>query len=221
MIKIILADDHTIVREGLKQILLVAGELTIVGEASDGHEVMRLIRETACDVLLLDMSMPGKNGVELIKQVKNEKPKIRVLVLSMHEEQHYAARTIKAGASGYLSKESASAQLISAIHKVAGGGIFISASVAEYIALSSLLETPALPHTLLSNREYQVFHLLVSGYSVSDIAGQLHVSIKTVSTHKTRLMQKMNLVNHTEMIRYALEHNLIDAFNTSSGLSAL
>lgn len=210
MIRIVIADDHTIVREGLKQILLTDPEIRIVGEARDGVEVMSCVRELDFDLLLLDMSMPKKSGIELIKQIKGEKPKLRVLVLSMHEEQQYAIRAIKSGASGYLTKESAPAQLLSAIHKVAAGGAFISAAVAEQLVLDATRQFEALPHTALSDREYQVFQLLVSGKTVSDIAEQLNLSVKTVSTHKARLMEKMGMSNPAELIRYAIAHRLVD-----------
>ncbi|HYT46979.1 MAG TPA: response regulator transcription factor [Burkholderiales bacterium] len=210
MIRIVVADDHTIVREGLKQVLSAASDLSIVGEAQNGHEVLQRVRELEFDVLLLDMSMPGKSGIELIKQVRAEKPKLRVLVLSMHQEQQYAVRAIKAGASGYLTKESASAQLVSAIRKVAGGGAFITEAVAEQLALGAMPQADGPPHSALSDREFQVFRLLVSGKAVSSIAGELNLSVKTVSTHKARIMQKMNMSNPTELIRYALQHRLID-----------
>ncbi len=210
MIRIVIADDHTIVREGLKQVLSAASDLTVVGEAQNGQEVMQRVRELEFDVLLLDMSMPGKSGIELIKQVRAEKPKLRVLVLSMHQEQQYAVRAIKAGASGYLTKESASAQLVSAIRKVAGGGAFITEAVAEQLALGAMPQADGPPHSALSDREFQVFRLLVSGKAVSNIADELNLSVKTVSTHKARIMQKMNMSNPTELIRYALQHRLID-----------
>ncbi len=210
MIRIVVADDHTIVREGLKQVLSAASDLSIVGEAQNGHEVLQRVRELEFDVLLLDMSMPGKSGIELIKQVRAEKPKLRVLVLSMHQEQQYAVRAIKAGASGYLTKESASAQLVSAIRKVAGGGAFITEAVAEQLALGAMPQADGPPHSALSDREFQVFRLLVSGKAVSSIADELNLSVKTVSTHKARIMQKMNMSNPTELIRYALQHRLID-----------
>src|SRR5262249_55603790 len=178
--------------------------------ASDGFEVMQRVRELDFDVLLLDMSMPGKSGVELIKQVKGEKPRLRVLVLSMHEEQQYAIRAIKAGASGYLTKESASGQLVSALHKVAAGGVFITPAVAEQLALGAMPQTDAEPHTLLSDREFQVFELLVAGKGVTEIGERLNLSVKTVSTHKARLMQKMGMSNQAELIRYAITHKLID-----------
>lgn len=212
MIRVVIADDHTIVREGLKQ-LLAGPDFNIVGEACDGQEVMQRVRELEFDVLLLDMSMPKKSGMELIKQVKSEKPKLRVLVLSMHEEQQYAVRAIKAGASGYLTKESASSQLIQAIRKVAAGGAFISAAVAEQLALAAMPEVGGLPHKSLSDREYQVFQLLVAGKTVTDIAAQLNLSVKTISTHKARLLEKMGMTSTTELVRYAMMHRLVDDAN--------
>jgi len=210
MTRILIADDHTIMREGLKQLLANEADLVIVAEARDGHEVLKLIRELDLDVLLLDMSMPGRSGIELIKQVKTEKPRLRLLVLRMYQENQYAVRAIKAGASGYLTKDSAPTQLVSAIRKVAAGGAFITADVAEQLARGAMPDVTGLPHTALSDREYQVFQLLVSGISVSDIADRLNVSVKTVSTHKARLMEKMGIGNQAELIRYALRHRLIE-----------
>ncbi|HET7548359.1 MAG TPA: response regulator transcription factor, partial [Usitatibacter sp.] len=163
MIRIVLADDHTIVREGLKQLLAAAGDLEVVGEAEDGFAVIERVRALDFDLLLLDMSMPGKSGIELIKQVKAEKPKLRVLVLSMHEEHQYAVRAIRAGASGYLTKESASGQLVEAIRKVASGGAFISSAVAEQLALGAMPDAQGAPHEALSDREFQVFRMLAEG----------------------------------------------------------
>jgi DNA-binding NarL/FixJ family response regulator len=210
MIRIVLADDHTIVREGLKQLLGAAGDLDIVGEARDGHEVMERVRTLDFDLLLLDMSMPGKSGIELIKQVRAERPKLRILVLSMHEEHQYAVRAIRAGASGYLTKESATRQLVDAIRKVATGGAFISAEVAQQLALGAMPDAKGPLHTTLSDREFEVFKLLVDGVSVSDIAERLHLSVKTVSTHKSNIMQKMNMSSPTELIRYAIAERLVD-----------
>ena len=210
MIRIVLADDHTIVREGLKQILAGAEDFEVIDEARDGHEVMARVRELEFDVLLLDMSMPGKSGMDLIKQVKTEKPRLRILVLSMHQEHQYAVRAVKAGASGYLTKESASTLLVSAIRKVAGGGAFISPEVAEQLALGAMPHSDGPPHNTLSDREYQIFRLLVSGKTVTDIAAQLNLSDKTVSTHKARLLEKLNISNQTELVHYALRHRLID-----------
>jgi DNA-binding NarL/FixJ family response regulator len=210
VIRVVIADDHTIVREGLKQLLFAASDVEVVDEARDGHDVLRIARESEFEVLLLDLSMPGKAGMDLIKQVKGEKPKLRILVLSMHAEHQYAVRAIRAGASGYLTKDSASTQLLSAIRKVAGGGAVISAEVAEQLALSAMPHADGPPHASLSDREYQVFQRLVRGASVSDIAQQLNLSVKTISTHKARLMEKMGLANQTELIHYAIRHRLTD-----------
>ena len=210
MIRIVIADDHTIVREGLKQLLGAAGDLAIAGEARDGHEVLKRVRELEFDVLLLDMSMPGKSGIELIKLVKAEKPKLRVLVLSMHEEHQYAVRAIRAGAAGYLTKESASSQLVEAIRKVAGGGAFISAAVAEQLALGAMPDAQGPLHGTLSDREFQVFRMLAEGKSISDIAERLSLSVKTVSTHKANILHKMNMATSGDLIRYAIAHRLVE-----------
>ncbi|MDB5880715.1 MAG: two component transcriptional regulator, LuxR family [Ramlibacter sp.] len=211
MTRIVIADDHAIVREGLKRIVAAAAELDVVDEAADGNEVMRVVREREFDVLVLDLSMPGRSCMELIKLVKSERPKLRILVLSMHQELQYAVRAIKSGASGYLTKESAPEQLVQAIQKIAGGGAYISAEVAEQLALGAMpgAQTAA-PHQSLSDREFQVFQLLVAGTSVTDIAGRLMLSVKTVSTHKANLMQKLGLGNQSELVRYALRHGLAD-----------
>jgi DNA-binding NarL/FixJ family response regulator len=214
MIRIVIADDHTIVREGLKQLLAAAGDINVVGEARNGQDVMQQVRSNDFDILLLDMSMPGKSGTELIKQVKDEKPKLRILVLSMHEEHQYAVRAIRSGASGYLTKDSASTQLVTAIRKVSTGGAFISAEVAEALALSAMRQDEGPPHTTLSDREYQVFQMLASGTSVSEIASRLNLSVKTVSTHKARLLEKLGARNQTDLVHYALKHRLIGDPNT-------
>lgn len=208
MIRIVIADDHAIVREGLKRIVGDVDGLQVAGEAADGTEVMQRVRELDFDVLVLDLSMPGRSGMELIKLVKAEKPKLRILVLSMHQETQYAVRAIKSGASGYLTKESAPAQLEQAIRKIAGGGAYISAEVAEQLALGAMPGSEAPPHESLSDREFQVFKLLVEGVSVTDIGTRLNLSVKTVSTHKSNLMQKLGLSNQSELVRYAMKHGL-------------
>ena len=212
MIRIVIADDHAIVREGLKRIVSASDDMELVGEAADGTEVMQRVRELSFDVLMLDLSMPGRSGMELIKLVHAEKPRLRILVLSMHQELQYAVRAIKSGASGYLTKESAPSLLEQAIRKLAGGGAFISAEVAEQLALGAMPGNETLPHESLSNREFEVFRLLVAGVSVTDIGLGLKLSVKTVSSHKANLMHKMGLQNQSELIRYALKHGLIDAF---------
>ncbi len=210
MIRVVLADDHTIVRTGLREILADTGDIEVVGEATNGHEVLARVRELDFDVLVLDISMPGRSGIELIKMVKAEKSRLRVLVLSMHSEEQYAVRALKAGASGYLTKESAADELVAAIRRLAAGGAYISPETAERLALDLGPATAAAPHTLLSDREYQVFEMIVAGRSVTEIAEQLFLSVKTVSTHKTRIMQKMGAANQADLIRYAIRHKLVD-----------
>ena len=211
MIRIVIADDHTIVREGLKQLLANDEAFQVAGEARDGHEVMQRVRQLDFDVLLLDLSMPGKSGIDLIKQAKSERPKLRILVLSMHEEHQYAVRAIRAGASGYLTKESAPNDLIRALHRVAAGGAYITPEVAEQLALGVMPNSDQAPHTTLSDREFQVLRMLADGASVSDIAARINLSVKTVSTHKARLMQKLGVSTTNELLRYAIQHRLTDS----------
>lgn len=208
MTHVLIADDHAIVREGLKRILEGQDAIEIAGEATNGHEVIDQVRRGGFDILLLDLSMPGRSGIELIKQVKEESPKLRVLVLTMHEEDQYAVRAIRAGASGYLTKESAPGQLVSAIRRLAEGRLYISPSVAEQLALEMQPRNDEEPHKLLSDREFEVFQLLVDGRSISDIATQLHLSVKTVSTHKTRILQKMSATSVADLVRYAIRHRI-------------
>ena len=210
MIRVLLADDHAIVRAGLKEILADTGDIAVAAEATNGQEVMARIRGHDYDVVVLDMSMPGRSGIELIKQVKDEKPKLRILVLTMHSEEQYAVRALKAGASGYLTKDSAAEQLVAAIRKIAAGGAYVSPETAERLALGASPRADAAPHTLLSDREFQVLQLIAGGQSVGEIAKRLAVSVRTVSTHKTRVLHKMGLANRAELIRYALEHKLLD-----------
>jgi DNA-binding NarL/FixJ family response regulator len=210
MTRIVIADDHAIVREGLKRIVSTGGEFEIVGEAGDGDAVMRLVRGEEFDVLVMDLSMPGRSGMELIRLVKAEKPKLRILVLSMHQEVQYAVRAIKSGASGYLTKESAPTLLEQALRKVAAGGAYISAEVAEQLALGAMPGGEKAPHETLSDREFEVFRLLVAGESVTEIGGKLHLSAKTVSTHKSNLMQKLGIQNAADLVRYAIKHGLGD-----------
>ena len=210
MIRIVIADDHAIVREGLKRIVDSADDLQVVGEAADGTEVVERVREIDFDVLVLDLSMPGRSGMELIRLVKAQQPRLRILVLSMHQELQYAVRAIKSGASGYLTKESAPAQLVLALRKIAGGGAYISAEVAEQLALGAMPGAQADVHESLSDREMQVFRCLAAGESVTDIASRLNLSVKTVSSHKANLMHKMSLANQSELVRYAIRHGLAE-----------
>jgi DNA-binding NarL/FixJ family response regulator len=210
--RILVADDHAIVREGLKRILAGDPSFALAGEAKDGHEALAAVRAGGFDVLLLDLSMPGRSGIELVRQVKAERPELRVLVLSMHDEQQYAVRAIRAGASGYLTKDAAPTQLLAALRKIASGGLFITPAVAEALALD--LQAPAgeaLPHKRLSDREHEVFLLLAAGQSVTAIAERLHLSVKTVSTHKTHIHEKLGLGSLAELVRYAVTHKLLDS----------
>jgi len=210
MIRVLIADDHAVVRAGLKQILAENADVRVVAEAASGNDTLNAVRTDHFDVIVLDMSMPGRSGLDLIRQVKQEQPQARVLVLSMHQEDQYAVRALKAGASGYLNKDSAPEMLVGAIRKVAAGGAFISPAIAEQLAQGVIRSDERLPHTLLSDREFQVFQSLANGESVSAIADKLSLSVKTVSTHKTRIMQKMGMQAAADLIRYALEHGLIE-----------
>ena len=210
MIRVLLADDHAMVRAGLKEILAATGDIQVAGEAANGQEALAQVRERDYDVAVLDMSMPGRNGIELIKLVKAEKAKLKILVLSMHGEAQYAVRALKAGASGYLTKESAADQLVAAIRRIAAGGAYVTPETAQRLALDAAPRTDAAPHTLLSDREFQVFQMIANGAAVGAIAKQLSLSVKTVSTHKTRIMEKMGLANQSELIRYAIENKLLD-----------
>ena len=209
MTRVLLADDHAMVRAGLKEILAATGDIAVVAEATNGAEVLAAVRSGEYDVAILDMSMPGRSGIELIKLVKAERPKLRILVLSMHSEEQYAVRAVKAGASGYLTKESAPDELVAAIRRIAAGGAYITPETAERLVLENA-PADAAPHTLLSDREYQVFRMICLGKSISQIAAELALSVKTVSTHKTRILQKMRVGNPADLVRYAIKHNLID-----------
>ncbi len=204
MTRIVLADDHKIVRDGLKRILAATSDLQVVAEAADGDELVRLVKADDYDVAVVDMSMPGLAGIALIKRLKDEKPKLRILVLSMHGEQQYAARALKAGASGYLNKDSAAEMLVGALRKIAGGGMHIGEAAA-----ASLVAAERSPHEALSDREFEVLRLLVEGLGPTEIGERLHLSVKTVSTHKTRILEKLGIGSTAELVRYALEHKLV------------
>ena len=212
MIRIVIADDHTLMREGLKRIFEGNDEITVVGEAIDGFSVINQVRKGGFDMLLLDLSMPGRSGIDLIRQIRTEAPKLPILVLTMYEEEQYAVRSIRAGAQGYLTKESAGDQLVNAIKKVASGRPYISMEVAEQLALGIMTPEKEMPHTQLSDREFEVFNLLASGKSITDIRTQLHLSVKTVSTHKSRILTKMGMHSLAEIVQYAVTHNLLAPF---------
>jgi DNA-binding NarL/FixJ family response regulator len=207
-IRVLLADDHTIIRDGLKQIFADTEDIVVAGEAANGVQVMQQVREHDFDVLLLDISMPGRSGLDLIRVVKGEKPGLRILVLSMHQEEQFAVRALHAGASGYLTKESDSDILVSAIRRVAAGGVYVTPKAAELMVQGLQPNMSKQPHELLSDREYQVFVMIVDGKGLTEIAGELSLSVKTVSTHKTHILQKMGFSNSNELIRYAIAHQL-------------
>jgi DNA-binding NarL/FixJ family response regulator len=205
MIRVLLVDDHSIMRDGLKRILAATSDLEVAGEAASGEAALALVKANDYDVAMLDMSMPGLSGIDLIKRLKLEKPKLRILVLSMHGEQQYAARALKAGAAGYLNKDSAADQLLGVLRKIAAGGVHIGDAAA-----ASLLQSGEKPsHEALSNREFEVLRLLVEGLGPTEIGERLHLSVKTVSTHKTRILEKLNVRSTAELVRYALENRLV------------
>jgi len=210
MLKILIADDHPVFRRGLKQIIAETTDIVVAGEAADGLEVLNRVKTGDFDLVLLDISMPGKTGIDVLAQLKYEKPELPVLMLSMHPEEQYAVRALKAGASGYLTKESAPDELISAIRKASTGGKYVSASLAERLASILQQGGQELPHQALSNRELRVMCLIASGKTVSEIAKQLSLSFKTVSTYRSRILGKMKMKNNAELTRYAISNNLID-----------
>jgi DNA-binding NarL/FixJ family response regulator len=210
MTKVLIADDHTLVREGLRHILQSASGFEVTGEACDGASTLALVRSTEAHVLVLDLSMPGRSGIDLIQQIREEKPALRILVLTMHAEQQYAVRAFKAGAVGYLTKESASAELVSAVSKVASGGVYVSLTMAERFAQSLNEPADALPHQRLSNREFDVFRRIAAGQTITQIAQTLFVSAKTVSTYKTRILEKMQMPHDAALVKYAMRHKLFD-----------
>jgi two-component system, NarL family, invasion response regulator UvrY len=209
-IDVLVADDHAIIRDGLRKILSDTADLHVAGEAADGHAAVQQVRARDWGLVVLDMSMPGRSGLELIKLLKSERPRMPVLVFSMHPEEQYAVRAIRAGASGYLSKETDSDMLLPAIRKCASGGAFVSEKVASMLAIDNSPVTEQLPHKLLSDREYGIFNRIVRGESLTAIAEELHLSIKTVSTHKAHILAKMNFANQVDLVRYAIDHGLLD-----------
>ena len=209
MLKILIADDHPVFRRGLKQIIAETTDIVVADEAADGLEVLNKVKVGDFDVVLLDISMPGKTGIDVLAQLKYERPKLPVLMLSMHPEEQYAVRALRAGASGYLTKESAPDELVAAIRKVSTGGKYVSSSLAERLA-SLLQKAEQLPHDILSRREYQVMCLMASGKTVSEIAKELSLSVKTISTYRSRILQKMKMKNNAELTRYAINNDLTD-----------
>ena len=208
MIRVMIADDHAVVRDGVRHILERAGGFQVVAEAADGAQVTGLLRDCRAQVIVLDLSMPGRTGLELIRQLRADYPALRVLVLTMHAEEEYVRRAFRAGASGYLTKESAATELVAAIGKVAEGGTYVSQAMGEKLALGLQEGSEDLPHLTLSDREMEVFRRLAMGESISAIAADLCVSAKTVSTYKMRLMEKLQLPNEAALVSYAIRHRV-------------
>jgi len=209
-VKILIADDHTIFREGLKHILTEYPDMIVADEARNGREVLDKIWNNDYDMVLLDISMPGMTGLEALKQLKNDRPKLPVLVLSMHPEEQYAVRALRAGASGYLTKESAPDELMTAIRKISQGRKYITSSLAERLAQEMEADSEKPLHDVLSDREYQVLRMIAEGKTVKHIAEELSLSIKTVSTYRTRIMEKMRMSTNAELMHYVMKHHLLD-----------
>ena len=210
MIRVLIVDDHAILRRGLKQILSETDDLSVAGEAENSSEALRLIRENAWDVVVLDINLPDRNGIDTLKLIRKERPKVAVLMLSMHPENQYAIRALKAGASGYLTKESAPQQLVTAIRQVCQGRKYVSPTLAEALvdALDGNADRP--PHETLSNREYQTLCLIASGRTLTEIAVDLKLSVKTVSVYRARVLEKLRLKNNAELTHYGIKNQLVD-----------
>lgn len=210
MIHVLIADDHAVVRKGLVLIASESREIELCGEASEYSSLMRLMREQVCDVLLLDIAMPGKNGIDVLKVVHDQYPKTQVLILSMYPEDQYAIRALKAGAAGYLTKDSAPERLVEAILMVARGKKYITPKVAEMLATHLVTDTEGEPHESLSDREFQTMRLIATGRQLSQIAVELALSPKTVSVYRARVLEKMQLKNNAEITHYAIKHGLVE-----------
>lgn len=209
MIKILIVDDHPIVRKGLKQLLEEAKDIFVADEAVCGREVLEKVKKNDYDVILLDISLPDISGLEILKELKLEKPEVNILILSMHSEEQYAVRTLRSGASGYLTKEKLPEELIMAIRRVAGGKKYISPSIAELLAFNLEEGTKKAAHEVLSDREFRVMCMIAAGKTLKDIGEDLSLSIKTISTYRSRILTKMNMKNNSEIIRYAIENKLV------------
>jgi two-component system invasion response regulator UvrY len=210
MMKILIADDHSVVREGLKQILSERSDMAVTAEASTGHEVLKQIEKNNFDLVVLDISMPGRGGLDILKEIRNKRPKLPVLILSMYPEEQYAVRVLKAGASGYMTKDSAPHELINAIKQISKGKKYVSPSLAEKLAVDLEISTGKPLHESLSDREYQVMCMIASGKTLKEIAEQLSLSIKTISTYRSRILEKMNMKSNAELTHYAIKNSLVD-----------
>jgi two-component system, NarL family, invasion response regulator UvrY len=216
MIHVIIADDHPVVRQGLTRILAEETDMVLAAEAATGQELLEKLGKTQCDVVLLDISMPGRGGLETLAELRRHYPKIPVLVLSVYPEDQFGLRVLKSGAAGYMNKEAACDQLVNAIRKVCSGGKYVSANLAEKMAGDLAADSQVPLHESLSRREYQVMSLIASGKTVSEIARELYLSQKTISTHRARILEKMHMKTNAQLTYYAIQNNLIDRFPVKS-----
>ncbi|MBI2359797.1 MAG: response regulator transcription factor [Deltaproteobacteria bacterium] len=210
MIRVLIADDHPVVRKGLKQILAEVPDIEVTGEASDARELIENVQKEICDIILLDITMPGRGGLDALKELRRDFPTIPVLVLSMHPEDQYGVRVLKSGAAGYMTKESAPEELVEAIKKVHGGGKYLSPYLAEKLAFELVEGSDKPPHERLSDREFEILRLIASGKTVSQIASILSLSVKTISTYRARILEKMTMKTNAELTHYAIHNKLVD-----------
>jgi two-component system, NarL family, invasion response regulator UvrY len=210
MIRVLIADDHPVVRQGIRQILTATGDILLVDEATDGRQLLELARSTEHDVVVLDLSMPGSDGLELLKQLKRERPKVPVIILTMYPEDQFAIRALRGGAAAYLMKDSAATELIDAVRKVAAGGRYLSPRIAEKLALQLTTDGDRPRHDRLSDREYQVFRMIAAGKSTRDIALELSLSVKTIATYRARIFEKMQMASPAELAAYVVRQGLAD-----------
>jgi two-component system invasion response regulator UvrY len=210
MIKVCVVDDHTVVREGLKRIISENSGMAVTAEAGNGLEALKIIKNEPCDVVILDITLPEKSGLDVLKELHAESPSLPILVLTMHAEDHYAVRVLRAGAAGYMTKDTAPSQLVQAIRKVIRGGKYVSSTLAEKMAFDLDGDSSKHAHEILSDREYQVLCMIASGQSVTEIADKLTLSEKTISTYRVRILEKLNMKGNAELTRYAIKEGLVD-----------
>jgi DNA-binding NarL/FixJ family response regulator len=210
MINILIADDHVLIREGLKKILKNEPDMAVVAEAGNAHEAFEQAKQGNASIMLLDISMPGESGLDAIKELRQNYPRIPILILSMHPEHRFAVRALRAGASGYITKESAVGELVGAIRKIVSGGKYVSLSLAEHLASELATDSDKLPHETLSDREFQIMRMIAAGKRRTEIAEELSLSLSTVNTYRTRILEKMKMETNVELARYAMEHGLIE-----------
>ncbi|HQV89542.1 MAG: response regulator transcription factor [Nitrosomonas sp.] len=210
MIKVLIADDHALFRDGLKRIFSEIEDIDVVAEAVDGKDILKKVRECDWDIALLDINLPDINGLDILKRILSVNSASRILVLSMYPEEEYAIRAIRSGASGYLTKDSPTDQLINVIRRLAKGGKYVNPELAEKLLFNPVLDSEALTHTTFSDRELHVFKLIVAGESLTAIANKLSLSVKTVSTYRSRILEKMDMKNNAQLVRYAIQHRLVE-----------